>query len=281
MYKVNVDGTDNLLNVARETGVKAFVYTSSASVIMDKENDVINADERWPVISGKEQPEYYTHTKGLAETAVLLANRTPPTFLTCSIRPAGIFGPGDVQMLPGLLQASRKGQTKFQLGPNTSLFDFTYVENVAHGHLLGLIHLLETSKRNAAPLDDEKVDGEAFFISNGSPVYFWDFARRVWKEAGDKNALYPAKAFILGTNLALTIASILGLILGIFGKEPSLNRTKVRYSTMTRYYSIQKAQQRLGYEPIVELEEGIKRGMKDILEREAAAQKSLNEKKAL
>jgi sterol-4alpha-carboxylate 3-dehydrogenase (decarboxylating) len=63
MYKVNVDGTSNLLKVAQDAGVKAFVYTSSASVIMDAENDVINADERWPVVVGKDQPEYYTHTK--------------------------------------------------------------------------------------------------------------------------------------------------------------------------------------------------------------------------
>jgi sterol-4alpha-carboxylate 3-dehydrogenase (decarboxylating) len=172
-------------------------------------------------------------------------------------------------MLPGLLQASRKGQSKFQLGPNTNLFDFTYVENIAHGHLLALVGLLATSKLGITPLDHEKIDGEAFFITNGSPVYFWDMARRVWKEAGDQNALYPAKIWVLGTQFALVIASIMGLVMGIFGKEPNLSRAKIRYSVMTRYYSIDKAKARLGYEPIVELEEGIRRGVKDILEKEA------------
>ena len=34
------------------------------------------------------------------------------------------------------------------------------------------------------PLDSEKVDGEAFMITNDSPVYFWDFPRMLWKAAG-------------------------------------------------------------------------------------------------
>ncbi|TID16405.1 hypothetical protein E2P81_ATG11833 [Venturia nashicola] len=279
MLKVNVDGTNNLLRAAQDVGVKAFVFTSSASVIMDAENDLVNADERWPVITGKAQPEYYTHTKGLAELAVLKANRSTDGFLTCAIRPAGIFGPGDVQMLPGLLQASRKGQSKFQLGPNTNLFDFTYVENIAHGHLLALVGLLHTSKLTTTPLDHERIDGEAFFITNDSPVYFWDMARRVWKEAGDQNALNPAAIWVLGTQFALTIATIMEWVMWIFGKVPNLNRTKVRYSVMTRYYSVDKAKMRLGYTPIVELEEGIRRGVKAMLENEAQQQKSLSEKK--
>lgn len=62
-YKVNVQGTKNLLQAAQETGVKAFVYTSSASVIYDPKTELINADETWPLITGDAQPEYYTTTK--------------------------------------------------------------------------------------------------------------------------------------------------------------------------------------------------------------------------
>jgi len=61
--KVNVGGTKTLLKAAQEAGVKAFVYTSSASVILDHETELINADERWPLVTGDAQPEYYTTTK--------------------------------------------------------------------------------------------------------------------------------------------------------------------------------------------------------------------------
>lgn len=63
MYRVNVDGTKNLVKVAQQAGVKAFVYTSSASVVSDNQTDLINADEEYPLVTGDNQPEYYTTTK--------------------------------------------------------------------------------------------------------------------------------------------------------------------------------------------------------------------------
>lgn len=61
--KVNVDGTAAVVEACKATGVKALVYTSSASIISDNVSDLINADERWPVIRGKAQTEYYSETK--------------------------------------------------------------------------------------------------------------------------------------------------------------------------------------------------------------------------
>jgi len=53
-----------------------------------------------------------------------------------ALRPSGIFGPRDMQMIPGFLDAAKAGKSKFQLGDNTKLFDFTYVGNVVDAHLL-------------------------------------------------------------------------------------------------------------------------------------------------
>jgi len=61
--KVNVDGTRAVISACQKTGVKALVYTSSASIISDNKSDLIYADERWPVIRGKNQTEYYSETK--------------------------------------------------------------------------------------------------------------------------------------------------------------------------------------------------------------------------
>ena len=149
MYKVNVDGTKNLLRVAQETGVRSFVYTSSASVIHDAKSDLINANEEYPLVMGKNQPEYYTVTKAQAEIEVLKANRpaSNPKFLTAALRPSAMFGEGDVQLLPPGLSAYYRGQTKVQIGANDNLFDFTEITNVAHAHHLCLAALLVTSQR--------------------------------------------------------------------------------------------------------------------------------------
>lgn len=61
--KVNVTGTKNLIKAAQDSGVKAFVYTSSASVVLGPEVQLVNADETWPLVTGDAQPEYYTTTK--------------------------------------------------------------------------------------------------------------------------------------------------------------------------------------------------------------------------
>ncbi|KAF1944169.1 C-3 sterol dehydrogenase/C-4 decarboxylase family protein [Clathrospora elynae] len=268
--KVNVGGTKVLLQAAQESGVKAFVYTSSASVILDHAKELINADERWPLVTGDAQREFYTTTKAYAETAVLEANSKSDNFLTCAIRPAGIFGEGDVQLLPKFVGAYRKGQTKVQVGENTNLFDFTYVENVAHGHLLAVIALLQTHKiLPTVPLDTERVDGEAFFITNGEPIYFWDFARAVWHEAGDRLPLNSV--WHLSADFAWTIGAILEKVFWVIGKKPNLTRAQVKYSSMSKYHSISKAKQRLGYEPVVDLQEGIKRGVRYILEQDKMA----------
>ncbi len=61
--KVNVDGTNNLLRAAQESGVKAFVYTSSAGVVLGPARELVNADETWPLVTGDAQPEHYVSTK--------------------------------------------------------------------------------------------------------------------------------------------------------------------------------------------------------------------------
>jgi sterol-4alpha-carboxylate 3-dehydrogenase (decarboxylating) len=61
--KVNVEGTKCVIEACQKTNVKALVYTSSASIISDNASDLINADERWPVIPPKAQTEYYSTTK--------------------------------------------------------------------------------------------------------------------------------------------------------------------------------------------------------------------------
>lgn len=61
--RVNIEGTRNVVTACQQTGVKALVFTSSASIMSDNKNDLINASETYPVIRGKAQSEYYSETK--------------------------------------------------------------------------------------------------------------------------------------------------------------------------------------------------------------------------
>ncbi|EER28742.1 erg26, C-3 sterol dehydrogenase [Coccidioides posadasii str. Silveira] len=281
IYNVNVNGTRNLLEVAGgmrgDWGgkCKAFVYTSSSSVVHDTTSDLIHVDERWPKITGKLQQEYYTETKAIAEDMVLDFNGTSPSgMLTVAIRPAGIYGERDTTLTFKMVEHAAKSSQRilnFQLGDNNNLFDFTYVGNIAYSHMLAAELLLETKKRTeagaAAPLDYERVDGEAFNITNDSPVYFWDMARTIW--ALMDRYVEPHQVFELSESTLTVVGGILETVFGLFGKKPRLTRREVRYSCMSRYYSCNKAKVRLGYRPIVRLDEGVARAVGYLLEKDS------------
>lgn len=130
---MNVTGTQNVIEACQAAGVPKLVYTSSAGVIYSGQENLVDADERIPY--PKVALDAYNDTKARAEDLVLAANGKRG-LLTCALRPSGIFGPGDRQAISGFHSVIKNGQTKFQIGDNTNLFDWTYVGNVAHAHLL-------------------------------------------------------------------------------------------------------------------------------------------------
>lgn len=242
---------------------------------------------------------------------MLAANRSAgaagaPALLTASIRPSGLFGEGDAQLTRHMVDLYFQGRSNIQVGGNENLFDFTYVRNAAHAHLLAALALLAThtvmaraggggeggadgaaagapgaaTAATAMPLDFERVDGEAFLITNDSPVYFWDFARAMWAAAarattkttaagggrGRGRGRRPAP-WVLPRGLGLALGRLSEAACAVVGRPPTLNRQRIVYSCMTRYYDISKAKRRLGYRPIVGLAEGVRRAVAWALER--------------
>ncbi|KAL3231101.1 Sterol-4-alpha-carboxylate 3-dehydrogenase ERG26, decarboxylating [Nakaseomyces bracarensis] len=244
-HKVNVTGTKNIIDMCKKCNIKALVYTSSAGVIFNGQ-DVHNADESWPI---PEVPmDAYNETKAIAEDMVLKANDPANGFLTIALRPAGIFGPGDRQLVPGLRTVAKLGQSKFQIGDNNNLFDWTYAGNVADSHVLAAQKLLD-------PSTADKVSGETFFITNDTPAYFWALARTVWKADGHVDN----KVIVLKRPLAIVAGYLSEWFSKMVGKEPGLTPFRVKIVCAYRYHNISKAKELLGYYPRVGIEEGIKK----------------------
>jgi sterol-4alpha-carboxylate 3-dehydrogenase (decarboxylating) len=201
-----------------------------------------------------------------AEEIVLAANRQEPyKLLTSAIRPSGIIGEGDRMAVHQMMKIYREGKTKIQVGDNNNLFDFTYVGNVAHAHLLAAEALLRAAKSVSVPAQDDRVDGEAFFITNGTPIYFWDFPRAIWNAAGAHGLENP---WVLSRDVGLVLGYLSEFFFGLIGKPPTFNRQRIVFSCMTRYFDISKAIGRLGYEPLYTLEEGIIRSVAWFLAQE-------------
>ncbi|VAH91381.1 unnamed protein product [Triticum turgidum subsp. durum] len=109
----------------------------------------------------------YSETKADAEKLVMRANGRYG-LLTCCIRPSSIFGPGDKLLVPSLVAAARAGKSKYIIGDGNNYYDFTYVENVAYGHVCADKTLSSEDGANRAA-------GKAYFVTNVEPIKFWEF----------------------------------------------------------------------------------------------------------
>ncbi|KAL9047987.1 MAG: hypothetical protein Q9162_007897, partial [Coniocarpon cinnabarinum] len=251
--KVNHGGSRNLIE-SSAASLKAFVYTSSSSVVHDSVSDMVNFDETARVLFLPEQKEPYHHSKAMAEQYVLGSNRQGDSSLvTCVLRPSGIFGPGDDMTIPNMVQSAKDGKYKVQIGDGKNRFDWTYVENVARAHVLAVDHLLAAHDKPAASIPEgERVDGEAFFITNDEPWPFWDFARAVGAAAG-----YPtdtAKVRVIPRQFALVIGYVAEWFVWITSlgrRTATFNHRSLAYSTQVRIFNISKAKERLHYKPSI------------------------------
>ncbi|KAJ3035785.1 hypothetical protein HDV00_003410 [Rhizophlyctis rosea] len=248
-WKVNVEGTENVIQACVDAGVRKLVYTSSASVTYYGQ-DVINEDETVPYC--EKHMNVYNETKAAGERLILEANGRGG-LLTVSLRPAGIFGPADRQNCHGMLQAAKRGQYKFYLGNNETLFDYTYVENVAYAHLLAADKL--------APENGSA--GEAFNITNTEPIFFWDYSRYFFAALG----IQPDQ--IQRTSIPKPVAYLIGymcdaykVVISPFKKvEPTLSAFRVKITMSNRYLDCGKAERVLGYRPLYSFEESMRRTM--------------------
>ena len=243
---INVEGTRQLLDAAVAEGTQRFIYVSSASVVYDG-RDIEDGDEGLPYASRFPAP--YAATKAEAEAMVLSRARGGGDIRTVAIRPHVVFGPGDTRFLPAVLTRAKAGRLKLGVGRRQSLSDFTYIDNLTDA-------LLRADDALAGP--DHVGNGEAYFVSNGEPMDFFDFVGRVLAALG----LPPVKArvpYALAFGAA-AVAERWQAMRGVpIGHEDGLSTFAVRYMCTHHYFSIAKARRDLGYVPQVSIDEGIRR----------------------
>jgi dihydroflavonol-4-reductase len=96
MYRANVDGTRELLRMAREAGVKRFVYTSSVAT-MHFRTDGLVINEDTPV-SIADMVGHYKRSKFLAEQEAIAAAKSGQNVVI--LNPTTPIGPNDAKPTP-------------------------------------------------------------------------------------------------------------------------------------------------------------------------------------
>jgi dihydroflavonol-4-reductase len=135
MYAVNVDGTRELLRIAREEGVRRVIYTSSVATMGFKTDGSI-VDENTPV-SLADMIGHYKRSKFLAEQEALKAAYDGQEVMV--LNPTTPIGPGDIKPTPTGRIVVDFLNRKFPAYVDTGL-NLVDVEEVARAHVAATDH---------------------------------------------------------------------------------------------------------------------------------------------
>jgi len=227
-FRVNAQGTEAVLEVAREAKVKRVIHLSSAGVLgAVKKNDV--ADENYSA----NPIQVYDQTKLEGEkTALRFAERGMDIVI---IRPGWAYGPRDKRTFKLIKAISQK---KFMMATKGKARQTpVYIDDLVRGILLAA----EKGKR-----------GEIYHLAGEEIMTAREIVEAIASSRGRKIPrlhlpLLPARAAAL----------ILEKMFLPLRKEPPLNRAKLSFFLHSKPLSIQKAKRELDFSPEVRFEQGI------------------------
>jgi nucleoside-diphosphate-sugar epimerase len=241
-FEANVSGTDNVIAACRAHGIARLVYTSTPSVTHSGRTPVEGGNET-NTPYGEHFKAWYPASKKLAEQRLLAANDAG--LATVAMRPRLIWGPGDTQLLPRLVDRAVAGRLRF-VGDGDNKMDTTYIDNAVDAHL----RALDALRPGAG------CAGRAYFISNGEPLT----AREIVNDL-----LRAADAPEVDATIPFGLAYAAGAVMEVAWKllrldgEPVMTRFLAEQLSTPHWYDISAAARDFGYVPQVSIAEGLAR----------------------
>ncbi|MEM4735052.1 MAG: NAD-dependent epimerase/dehydratase family protein [Candidatus Thorarchaeota archaeon] len=233
LYRVNVDGTRELMNACVGTNVERFIYCSTTEVIGPVKDPPGNEDTEL-------NPQFH-YSKSKAEAERVVREISSDTGVNHIIlRPTGVMGEGDLYTAYELLKALNDGEVPVLPGKGDKHIMYTHVDDVVEGFVKAL------SSRQAL--------NRTIILCPDYPMTYAELIDFVTAELG----VSPPRLRI-PTRLAM---------MGIGLLSPIKNRKKntflwhmktVKSMDEDRWYSNERAKTLLEWSPRVTMQEGIRR----------------------
>jgi nucleoside-diphosphate-sugar epimerase len=240
-YKdVNIEGTKNLIEAAKNNRLKKFVFFSSISVfgLPAWKGEMINISEK--SLKGPSEP--YGQTKLEAEK-ILVNLSKKYKFPYIIIRPTTVYGPRDKAGIYQLIQMIKRNLF-FYIGDAKNKMDYVYVKDLV---------------RAACEAEKSSINNEDFIIGSGKPQTQKEIVATIYEILGKKETyVYLSKALIL------PIGIIYEKISKILGIKPIISEQRIRVLTTNCFFNCQKAEKILGYKPKFDLKMGISATIKSM-----------------
>lgn len=236
LFNVNVQGTRNILEGCKQHAVKRLIYVSTPNLYFDHQ-ERLNISETDPLPSTL--CDSYVKTKWLAEQEIDKASAEGLQIIT--LRPGGIFGPGDkVSYLLSLIEANKCKRLPL-INQGKALVDLTYVENFVDA----LVLCMDSPKHTL---------GKKYNISNGQPLEFNGLIQCLFENIGQSYHTMHLPYF-LAYRFGWAMEAISRYFLNY--KEPLFTRSSISLIAKSQTLNIMAAVRDLGYRPKISIEEGI------------------------
>ncbi|BAZ39255.1 NAD-dependent epimerase/dehydratase [Calothrix sp. NIES-4101] len=228
--KVNVDGTANIANAAKKSGVKTFVHLSSVLVYGFDYINRITEDEP---LANEKNP--YCQTKIEAE-ATILKHNSPPEFGVIIIRAGDIYGSGSIPWVIRPLSLMRQNLFAF-VNDGKGVMNHVYIDNLVDAIFLAI---------------EKQTYGEIFNITDGGETSWKEYFTQLAEIANLAPPLSLSKDEI---KLFLRVRC---QGQKLFRKEADILPESVDFMSRPYAYSLTKAKTILNYEPKINLEQGMR-----------------------
>jgi dihydroflavonol-4-reductase len=227
MYRSNVDGTRELLRIAREEGVRRTVYTSSVATMGFKTDGTI-VDENTPV-SLADMVGHYKRSKFLAEQEAIQAARAGQEVMI--LNPTTPIGAGDVKPTPTGRIVVDFLNRKFPAYVDTGL---------------NLVDVREVARTHVAALQEGVGRSGERYILGGENLTLKQILDKMSAITG-----LPSPTMRVPHSVAMIFAFFDETITGkIRGKEPRATVEAVRMGKKKMFASSARAVQELGFRVI-------------------------------
>mmetsp|Transcript_103075 Transcript_103075/g.321193 ORF Transcript_103075/g.321193 Transcript_103075/m.321193 type:complete len:417 (-) Transcript_103075:70-1320(-) len=248
--RVNVGGTQNVIDACRKHGVPKLVFSSSPSTRFTADAQDVDGltEEEMPSLPQRAYVQDYAKTK--AEGELLVSAACDDSLLTIAVAPHQVYGPRDNLFLPNLLEVAGLGKLRV-FGKGENRICFTYVDNYCHALILGERALYKGSP--ALGKFYVATDGDTHPDSRGC-CEFWKEIDKVIVSVGF--ASIQAKMH-LPSWFMLLLGWLCDVAGACVGKKFKLSKFAVRMLLMHRWFKIDAIKRDLGFEPLVGFQEGI------------------------
>lgn len=234
-YRVNVEGTRNLLEAAKQENVKRFIFISTLAVLGMRDHYGTRADAPYRKVG-----DPYIDTKIDSEKMAMDYYKTYGLPVTV-VRPGFVFGPRDKKLIPRIVD--KLGKDKFMfVGDGKNKINAVYIENLADAIV--------------AAARSERAVGQAYNVTNDSGM---DIENFIFTISDIWNIKRPSKH--IPKALAYLVCHVLegSARLARAKNPPYITKTRIKFLSLNLEFDIKKTREELGYRPLISVEEGLKR----------------------